>query len=89
MPEDSPYPATELKLDLPDGITAVGEWKLPVGQVDPYGPELPIYTGAVTFVRELVVTKPAPVEIEVSFQACDANNVCLPLATLQHTLMIR
>ena len=89
MPETSPFPATEVKLELPDGITAVGEWKLPEAQVNPDSSQLPIYTGAVTFVRELVVTKPALVEIEVSFQACDENNVCLPLATLQHTLLIR
>ena len=89
MPENSPHPGTQVKLSLPDGITAIGEWKLPRAQIDPDSPQYPIYTGSVTFVRELEVSNPAPIDVEVSFQACDANKLCLPPASLQHTLLIR
>lgn len=73
--------ATELKLELPAGIQAEGEWMAP----KPKAPEL-IYEGTILFRRKLTITPaaaagPFTLRCQLTYQACDPV-VCWPARTI-------
>jgi len=79
------FAPTTLKLELPAGITPLGDWRVPPPQKDlEYGDF--IYEGTLVFHRKLRVAtsaKPGPITLrcELGYQACDPF-VCRPPATI-------
>ncbi|HTU26337.1 MAG TPA: protein-disulfide reductase DsbD domain-containing protein, partial [Pirellulales bacterium] len=72
---------TRLKLELPAGVAAEGEWVLPrPSMLDGPTGRGPGYNGDVTFLRQLRIAKgqplgELPIAIRVSYQACD-DTIC-------------
>lgn len=80
--------ATEVQLQLPDGIEAVGDWEMPVASPSPKDPAVSIYTGSVTFTRTLKIANPSArqtLKVEVPYQVCN-DKLCLPPAKLEARL---
>jgi len=76
---------TTLKLHLPSGIEAFGDWNCPPPKpgVDRQGP---IYEGSVKFTRRLAISRqkvsgPINVTCELGYQACDPFS-CRPPETV-------
>jgi hypothetical protein len=78
---DSSVPTflTTLRLELPAGIEAIGDWELPTARRLIDRPSVgAVYEGDATFRRRLKIAERLPsgtmgVECEIGFQACDAN----------------
>ena len=82
---ESPYQPTELKLELPKQVTAVGQWQRPLARPDVKNPRQMIYSGTVVFSHKIQIetkTNPVNVEVKVRYQVCDRQK-CLPPATLK------
>jgi hypothetical protein len=84
--------ATKLKLGLPEGITAEGDWKHPKPGRSLAPDGHPSFAGTVTFTRTLKVSGKMPagdtaIECEVHFQACNETR-CLRPEDLKLTLPI-
>ncbi|GEM_PF-674154 len=83
VPADEPYIQTELKLQLPPGAEAVGEWSRPEGVIDPHAPTLRLWMGDLVFSHQVRLPKTtagrAAIRIgcTISYQCCDENS-CLP-----------
>lgn len=89
-PDGSSSPAFEIKLDLPDGIRAVGDWHQPKGK--PYIKDLKmkIYTDTVTFTRDLEATSDEPdrsIRLDIHYQVC-TDKSCLPPTTITRTVAL-
>ncbi len=90
VPDGSPLKTTTVRLELPDGIEAVGEWERPFGLPSRNDPSKKIYSGLATFTQNLKITKPTQhqvLQIKVDYQACN-ENFCLPPAVLQETVRV-
>jgi DsbC/DsbD-like thiol-disulfide interchange protein len=73
---------TSLKLQLPSGVEAFGNWSSPPPHVGSQGS---IYEGSVKFARRLAISRqmvsgPINVNCELSYQACDPFS-CRPPET--------
>lgn len=83
VPADEPYIQTELKLQLPPGAEAVGEWSRPEGVIDPHAPTLRLWMGDLVFSHQVRLPKTAAgsaairIGCTISYQCCDENS-CLP-----------
>jgi len=79
VPDGSAYPPTVFELDLPDGVEAVGAWKMPAGRRDQEGHEL--LEGELLFSRQLRIGQGASwlatVNGTMRFQVCN-EQLCLP-----------
>ena len=76
---------TTLKLQLPSGVEAVGDWIYPAPHPGASG-QGPIYEGSVKFIRRLAinrqkVSRPINVTCELGYQACDPFS-CRPPETV-------
>jgi DsbC/DsbD-like thiol-disulfide interchange protein len=82
---------TSLKLELPQGVEAAGEWTLPSARQDG---ESRIYEGSLQFSRQLRIgsqVKPGPIHVrcELTYQACDPFSCRAPAKkTLQADAVI-
>jgi hypothetical protein len=79
-PKVSPFIPTTLKLTLPDGLEAAGEWTGPSPERDKAGVE--IYTGTAVFRRAVKasaggVPKKCSIGVELEYQVCN-NDMCYP-----------
>jgi len=79
-PKVSPFIPTALKLTLPDGLEADGDWKGPSPEHDKDGVE--IYTGAAVFRKALkanagAAAKKFSIGVELEYEACN-NEMCYP-----------
>jgi len=79
-PKVSPFSPTSLKLTLPDGLEAVGDWTGPSPARDKAGVE--IYTGAAVFRRALkaragAAPKKCSIGVELEYQVCN-DDMCYP-----------
>ena len=92
VPVSSPYPTTELRLELPAGMTAVGSWDKPAGHPSHESPELSVYEGDVVFLHRLRLgaraTGKLQITVRVDYQACD-ESMCLPPASVKKHATIR
>lgn len=84
--------ATQLKLGLPEGITAKGDWSHPKPSRSLAPDGHPAFAGEVTFSRTLKVSGKMPagktsIECRVHFQAC-RETTCLRPEDLELTLPI-
>ena len=80
-PKVAPFIPTALKLTLPDGLEAAGDWKGPNAEQDKAGVE--IYTGTAVFRRALQVRagaapKKCSLGVELEYQVCN-DEMCYPL----------
>ena len=87
-----PYTPTTLKLALPNGISAVGDWIVPTPKKDPKH-SLLIYEGTVVFGRRLRIAPGAAGALKVScdfgYQTCDAQTCLRPTtAKLEATVEV-
>jgi len=76
---------TTLKLDLPSGVEASGDWTCPSPHPGGDG-QSPIYEGNVKFIRRLAINRqkvsgPINVTCELGYQACDPFS-CRPPETV-------
>jgi hypothetical protein len=76
---------TTLKLQLPSGVEAIGDWNSPPPQPGVSG-QGPIYEGSVKFTRRLAISRqmmsgPINVNCELRYQACDPFS-CRPPETM-------
>lgn len=79
-PKVSPFIPTALKLTLPDGLVADGDWKGPSPEHDKDGVE--IYTGAAVFRKALkanatAAPKKYSLGVELEYEVCN-NEMCYP-----------
>ncbi len=79
-PKVSPFIPTTLKLTLPDGLEAAGDWTGPSPERDQAGVE--IYTGAAVFRRALqaragAAPKKCSIGVELEYQVCN-DEMCYP-----------
>ncbi len=84
VPEGQPYVPMTVTLDLPGGMTAVGDWQLPAGAPYPADPEITVYEGQLEFRHEISgeLLSGAEVACELRYQVCD-ENMCLPPSRLR------
>ncbi len=90
VPEGNPAPITEAKLELPDGVRAVGDWERPIGIPYSEDPTAMIFEGKVKFACEIEADPGATrreIGIEVDYQVCD-DQKCLPPETFQTKLIV-
>ncbi|MCK0131651.1 protein-disulfide reductase DsbD N-terminal domain-containing protein [Flavobacteriaceae bacterium F08102] len=81
VPETAPYITTELKLELPKGVTAIGEWKTPKSK--PYDEGIYVYEDEVVFVQYCTVdafANEAKITSGMYYQTCDIHK-CFPPVT--------
>ena len=84
VPDDSPYRATSLALDLPAGWTTVGHWSLP--DTVPHAEDGRVQTveGDAVFLQRVRIGAAAPagkaaIVVHAAYLVCDAER-CLPPA---------
>jgi len=88
VPETQPYIASELKLTLPDGITAISKWKKPYNS--PYEKGIFIYEGNFVFVQYCSVAnykKGDVISSGLYYQTCDIHK-CFPPETKTEQLQL-
>lgn len=78
--------------ELSDGLTADGDWFLPMSELYDAAPTMLIYHGELLFMQDLRVAKDAKpgtetVELKFRYQACDPY-ICLPPEEIQRTLTL-
>jgi len=81
VPETEPYIATDLRLELPKGVSALGDWVLPTSK--PYENGIYVYEDEVLFVQYCTVdTTIGNVSIKsgLYYQTCDIHK-CFPPTT--------
>jgi hypothetical protein len=81
---------TKIELTLPDGIQAPADWQKPAGEFSRKNPGAKIYTGSVTFTRNLEVEdsdKDREIEVLISYQVCN-EDLCLPPKKIRKSLQI-
>lgn len=79
--ETQPYTATKLKLDLPKGISTIGEWDLPYSE--PYDDGVYVYYGEPVFIQYCAVGRYAEnskIICGIYYQTCDRHK-CFPPET--------
>ena len=90
VPEGNPSPITEVSLNLPDGVTSIGDWKRPVGLPYDKDPTTQIFTGKISFTHEI---KAAPsndqreIGVNVDYQVCN-DRFCFPPAKFETTVAL-
>lgn len=80
VPKGNPSPTTTVKLDLPKGVKALGDWKRPKGHIYLKDPTMTVFDGSIRFIREIVADKnaePRKIGVTVSYQVCQGQK-CLP-----------
>lgn len=88
VPETQPYITSKLKLELPKGITAIGDWELPYSE--PYDDGIYVYHGTPVFVRYCSVENYAmasTIKCGLYYQTCDLRK-CFPPETKSKTLKL-
>lgn len=82
-PATSPYTATSLTLELPEGIRPIGHWQNPKAEADPLGPESGVYTGEVRFSHAIEVAPSLrgeqKIRVVVAYQACNDRQCMRPV----------
>ncbi|MCF7568284.1 protein-disulfide reductase DsbD N-terminal domain-containing protein [Sabulilitoribacter arenilitoris] len=81
VPENQPYIASRLELELPSGIKAIGEWEKPYSES--YGDDIYVYRGALVFVQYCSVgyyTKGSKINCGLHYQTCNLRK-CFPPQT--------
>lgn len=81
----APYAPLRLELDLPEGVSQVGEWERPRSFPDRANPRQSVFVGELAFTCELSCAEGSIVEdllCNLSFQVCDAR-LCLPPQNLE------
>ncbi|MCR9245171.1 MAG: protein-disulfide reductase DsbD N-terminal domain-containing protein [bacterium] len=86
VPEGSAYAPLKLTLELPDGVSTVGEWQSPLGMPSTEDPTITVYEGDLEFTCEIAGTLVPGREIacNMSYQVCD-ERMCLPPDTTRWT----
>lgn len=88
----SPYSATSVELQLPDGAVALGEWDLPSSEPSEEDSMTTVYTGRLVFVRRVRLSANATGDVEigvrVALQACNAS-MCLPPDTIEAAAVVK
>lgn len=83
VPEGNPSPVTELELELPEGVSQVGQWQRPDSHPDHLDPEVKVITGDAEFVCTLKI-EPSDAartaKVAVRFQIC-SEKMCQPPKT--------
>ena len=79
--------AAQLSLELPAGVSAVGDWNRPPGAPSPRNSDDRILIGSGTFTRELKGSNPGKgtIKISIAYQVCN-EQMCLPLSEVTRTL---
>ncbi len=85
-----PAIATQLNLQLPEGFTALRDWRGPSAVRSSAADGHPVYIGKAIFTREVhmqdqVKPGPYPLECAVRYQACQGGFCLRPM---EHTLAI-
>ena len=78
VPTTQPFIASELRLEIPEGITKIGEWEKP--NFEPYQDGIYIYKGELIFVQYCLVDKEVgahPISCGLYYQSCDPFK-CFP-----------
>ncbi|WBU88648.1 protein-disulfide reductase DsbD N-terminal domain-containing protein [Cellulophaga omnivescoria] len=79
-PQD-PYIQSKLKLELPEGVTNLGELQTPTPTAYPGKGELYVYTGNIQFKQPLKIAEDynnlTAIKCGLFYQTCNAN-ICLP-----------
>lgn len=81
VPETQPYITSQLELVLPEGITPIGDWDLPLSE--PYDDDIYIYHNTCIFVQYCQVEKVdkgSELSSGLFYQTCDAKK-CFPPKT--------
>jgi DsbC/DsbD-like thiol-disulfide interchange protein len=90
VPSASPSTVTNVRLTLPAGVKAIGEWSRPVGQPSRKDPRAMVYEGSVTFERQLrsaVSTRDLTIGVEVEYQVCN-QRFCLPAKKVKQSVSL-
>ncbi|GAA4234610.1 hypothetical protein GCM10022291_14430 [Postechiella marina] len=88
VPQNQPYIASRLELELPEGITAIGDWEKSISE--PYGDDIFVYHGNPVFVQYCSVgsyNKSTTITSGLFYQTCDLR-VCLPPQTKTKSLTL-
>ncbi|WP_299671868.1 protein-disulfide reductase DsbD domain-containing protein [uncultured Polaribacter sp.] len=86
--DTQPYISTKLKLDLPEGISPIGEWKLPYSE--PYDDGVYVYYGEPVFIQYCAINsavKNSKISCGLYYQTCDRYK-CFPPETKTKELEI-
>ncbi|MGV3528080.1 MAG: hypothetical protein ACO1OO_04225 [Flavisolibacter sp.] len=78
VPDDQPYIQSELRLRVPDSLTPLEKWELPVPY--PYADGIFVYKGSSVFIRYFSVKDPLQaqfLEVGLYYQTCNLSE-CLP-----------
>jgi DsbC/DsbD-like thiol-disulfide interchange protein len=89
--KDGPARVMRIKLTLPDGVEAVGDWVNPPSDPSTKDLNTMIYEGSVAFVRKLKTgasRRDWTADIEVHYQACN-EELCLPPRTIKRSVAVR
>ena len=81
---------TSIKLELPEGVKAVGKWQRPISTESRDAVDKKIFEGQVEFTRSVTVDANAHgemIDLTVRFQAC-TDEVCNPPKKLKLTVQI-
>ena len=89
VPKGSTHQVTEVKLKLPDGVSAAGDWSRLPGFPSMDNPAEKIYTEFAVFSRILRSKKGASpnVEVVVDYEVCN-EDYCLPPDQLRQTITL-
>lgn len=92
VPSNQPYIPLTIDLDLPDGVSLLGEWISPPSQEDSGNPGLHLFTGSFAFEATLAVAATAKVKdgitCRLAYQVCDLS-MCMPPKTDARTLPLK
>ncbi len=86
---DSFFP-TSIELVLPEGIEADGDWRKPAGDIYLKNPGVRVYSGSVTFARDLKITgdqESRELSAVIAYQVCN-EDFCLPPKTIRKSLPV-
>lgn len=81
VPETQPYINTELRLELPKGISSIGDWEMPYNT--PYEKGIYVYEETLVFVQYCTVNsfnEEAIISAGLYYQTCDQHK-CFPPTT--------
>lgn len=90
VPQGLPYVNTTFQLDVGEGLSPVGNWKLPRAHAYPAIAGVNIFEGECVFTHELRVdaaSKTPRVTAAIGYQTCDVN-MCLPPTTVEFPLTL-
>lgn len=88
VPKSQPYITSELQLNLPDGISKIGEWIKPLDE--PYNDGVYIYHGELVFIQYCKVNSLNHdiLTCGIYYQTCDLNK-CYPPEEKQKNLKLK